>query len=160
MIGSVHERACLLALVERNSGLGLVAKLPHRTTNAVNRAILRLIRESGLPFKTTTWDNGTEFHGYKTLEEATGVRATSPIHTDRGSAAATRTSTACSGSTSRSAGAWPNSSSERATTSRADSTFDRGNAMATRRRSNDSKNYSGGGLEVLTHQPQQLRSRR
>lgn len=74
VIGSVHERACLLTLVERSSGLGLVAKLPHRTTKAVNRATLRLIRESGLPFKTITWDNGTEFHGYKALEEATGVR--------------------------------------------------------------------------------------
>lgn len=74
VIGSVHERACLLTLVERSSGLGLVAKLPHRTTKAVNRATLRLIRESGLPFKTITWDNGTEFHGYKALEQATGVR--------------------------------------------------------------------------------------
>ena len=74
VIGSVHERDCLLTLVERSSGLALVAKLPHRTTKAVNRATLRLIRESGLPFKTITWDNGTEFHGYRALEDATGIR--------------------------------------------------------------------------------------
>ena len=74
VIGSVQERACLLTLVERSTGMALVARLPHRTTKAVNRATLKLIRDSGLPFKTITWDNGTEFHGYKALEEATGVR--------------------------------------------------------------------------------------
>ena len=74
VIGSIRERECLLTLVERSSGIALVAKLPHRTTKAVNRATTRLIRDSGLPFKTITWDNGTEFHGYKALEEATGVR--------------------------------------------------------------------------------------
>jgi IS30 family transposase len=72
--GSVDERGCLLTLVERSSGLALVAKLPHRTVTAVNRAALKLIGDSDLPFKTITWDNGTEFHGYKALEEATGVR--------------------------------------------------------------------------------------
>lgn len=74
VIGSVYERECLLTLVERSTGIGLVAKLPHRTTKAVNRAAQKLIRESGMPFKTITWDNGTEFHGYKALEQATGVR--------------------------------------------------------------------------------------
>jgi len=74
VVGSVHERDCLLTLVERSSGVALVAKLPHRTTKAVNRATLKLIAESGMPFKTITWDNGTEFHGYKQIEEATGVQ--------------------------------------------------------------------------------------
>ncbi|WP_201774020.1 IS30 family transposase [Pseudoxanthomonas suwonensis] len=74
VIGTVDERDCLLTLVERSSGIALVAKLPHRTVTAVNRATLKLIRDSGMPFKTITWDNGTEFHGYKALEDATGVR--------------------------------------------------------------------------------------
>ena len=74
VMGSVTERDCLLTLVERSTGLALVAKLPHRTTTAVNRAALKLIRESGLPFKTITWDNGTEFHGYKELEQAADIR--------------------------------------------------------------------------------------
>lgn len=74
VMGAAGERDCLLTLVERSSGLALVEKLPHRTVTAVNRAALKLIRDSGLPFKTITWDNGTEFHGYKALEEATGVR--------------------------------------------------------------------------------------
>lgn len=75
VIGSVHERDCLLTLVERSSGFALVQRLPHRTVTAVNRAAIALIRDSGLPFKSITWDNGTEFHGYKALEEATGVRS-------------------------------------------------------------------------------------
>ncbi len=38
VVGSIHERACLLTLVERSSGVALVAKLPHRTTkNGVTR---------------------------------------------------------------------------------------------------------------------------
>lgn len=74
MIGAADERDCLLTLVERSSGVAWVAKLPHRTTAAVNRAALKLIRTSGMPFKTITWDNGTEFHGYKTLEQAAGIR--------------------------------------------------------------------------------------
>ena len=75
VMGATGERACLLTLVERSTGLALVAKLAHRTTTAVNRAALHLIRTSGLPFQTITWDNGTEFHGYRALDEATGVQS-------------------------------------------------------------------------------------
>ena len=74
VMGAAHERDCLLTLVERSSGAALVVKLAHRTVTAVNRAVAKLIRESGLPFKTITWDNGTEFHGYQQIEQATGVR--------------------------------------------------------------------------------------
>jgi IS30 family transposase len=74
VMGAAYERDCLLTLVERSSGIALVAKLAHRTVTAVNRAALKLIRESGLPFKTITWDNGTEFHGYQQIEQAAGVR--------------------------------------------------------------------------------------
>ena len=34
-----------------------------------------LIRCNDLPFKTITWDNGTEFHGYRQIEQATGVKS-------------------------------------------------------------------------------------
>jgi len=73
VMGAAGERACLLTLVERSTGWAEVVKLPHRTVHAVNRAALILIRTSGLPFKTITWDNGTEFHGYHALQQATGV---------------------------------------------------------------------------------------
>src|SRR3546814_420281 len=68
VMGAASERAFLLTLVDRAAGLCLVRKLPHRTVTAVNRVMLELIRDSGLPFNTITWDNGTEFHGYKAHE--------------------------------------------------------------------------------------------
>lgn len=74
VMGSAGERRCLLTLVERATGIGTIVLLPHRTVRAVNRAVINLIRHSGLPFKTITWDNGTEFHGYRQIEEATGVQ--------------------------------------------------------------------------------------
>lgn len=74
VMGAAGERACLLTLVERSTGFALVVKLPHRTVRAVNRATVEVIRTSGLPFKTITWDNGTEFHGYRQIEQATGIR--------------------------------------------------------------------------------------
>jgi IS30 family transposase len=74
VMGAAGERACLLTLVERSTGYAVVAWLPHRTVLAVNRAAVRAIGSSGLPFKTITWDNGTEFHGYRELEQALGVQ--------------------------------------------------------------------------------------
>ena len=74
VMGSANERTCLLTLVERATGVARVVRLPHRTVRAVNRATIELIRASGLLFKTITWDNGTEFHGYRQIEEATGVQ--------------------------------------------------------------------------------------
>ena len=73
VMGATGERDCLLTLVERSTGLALVIKLPHRTVRAVNRAALQAIATSGLPFKTITWDNGTEFHSYRELELAAGI---------------------------------------------------------------------------------------
>ena len=74
VMGSAGERTCLLTLVERATGLAKIVRLPHRTVRAVNRATVELLRSSHLPFKTITWDNGTEFHGYKQIEAATGVQ--------------------------------------------------------------------------------------
>jgi IS30 family transposase len=73
VMGASGERACLLTLVERSTGLAKVIRLPHRTVRAVTRAMIEVIKTSGLPFKTITWDNGTEFHGYRQIEQATGV---------------------------------------------------------------------------------------
>ena len=73
VMGAADERTCLLTLVERSTGWAEVIKLPHRTVRAVNRAVMSVIRASTLPFKTITWDNGTEFHGYRTLEQTTAV---------------------------------------------------------------------------------------
>ena len=74
VMGATGERCCLLTLVERVSGWAEIVRLPHRTVRAVNRAVMQVIHGKGLPFKTITWDNGTEFHGYRKIEEVTGVQ--------------------------------------------------------------------------------------
>lgn len=68
--GSQH---CMLTLVERVTACTLVIKLEARTTEAVNRALIPLIKRHPSLFKTITLDNGTEFHGYREVEAATGV---------------------------------------------------------------------------------------
>ncbi len=68
--GSQH---CMLTLVERVTRCTLVIKLEARTTEAVNRALIPLIKRHPSLFKTITLDNGTEFHAYRQVEAATGV---------------------------------------------------------------------------------------
>lgn len=68
--GSKH---CILTLTERVLGCTLIVKLAARTTAEVNRHLIPLILEWPELFKTITVDNGTEFHGYRQVERATGV---------------------------------------------------------------------------------------
>jgi len=64
---------CIVSLVERVSGCVLIGKLHERTVAALNRRLLEII--GGYPhlFKTITADNGTEFHGYRQIEQLTGT---------------------------------------------------------------------------------------
>ncbi|MEQ1513095.1 MAG: IS30 family transposase [Lysobacteraceae bacterium] len=71
--GANGEKACVVMLVERVTGMLLVQKVADRTVKSVNRALIRAIRRSPLPVLTITADNGTEFHGYRKVEVATGV---------------------------------------------------------------------------------------
>lgn len=64
---------CIVTLVERVTGLTLIGKLEDRTVKALNRRVLALIRQQPELFKTITVDNGTEFHGYRSIERKTGV---------------------------------------------------------------------------------------
>jgi IS30 family transposase len=65
---------CVVTLVERKTGFVLIAKLPARTKEHTIRAIVMLIRRHPGRFQTITSDNGTEFHCYRQIEAATGVR--------------------------------------------------------------------------------------
>ena len=79
---------CILTLVERASGLAIIKKLESRTAAEVNRAAADAIREYEGNFKTLTLDNGTEFHGYKDLEEEFSLKCyfATPYHSwERGS---------------------------------------------------------------------------
>jgi IS30 family transposase len=65
---------CVLTLVERTSGLAIIKKLTSRTTGEVIRAAIEAIKEHEANFKTLTFDNGTEFHGYKVLEDIFSIK--------------------------------------------------------------------------------------
>ena len=67
--GSKH---CLVTMVERQSRYTLVGQLDDRTTESLNKRVGWLIKETGLPFKTITADNGTEFNQYQQLEHSHG----------------------------------------------------------------------------------------
>lgn len=73
MMGSSAGLDCVMTLVERSSGYTLIGKLRNRTKEELNRRMIGLIREMPWAFKSITVDNGTEFHGYRDIEEATGV---------------------------------------------------------------------------------------
>jgi IS30 family transposase len=60
---------CLLTLVERKTGYGIIEKLTARTKAEATAAAMRAIERHGKKFKTITFDNGTEFHDYALLEQ-------------------------------------------------------------------------------------------
>ena len=67
------DRHCVLSLVERKSGYLVLGKLRARTTAEVTRRVVALIRQERQPVYTITADNGTEFHDYARIEQATGT---------------------------------------------------------------------------------------
>jgi IS30 family transposase len=70
-VGNTH---CVVTLVERATGVTLIGKLKERTTAELNRRTIALIRKHPGKFLTITADNGTEFHSYREIERATGVK--------------------------------------------------------------------------------------
>ena len=71
MLGT--DRHCLLTLVDRKTGFTIIGKLRARTVEATNRRAIELIRRTARRVRSVTVDNGTEFHGYKAIEAATGA---------------------------------------------------------------------------------------
>ena len=79
---------CILTLVERKSGFAIIKKLSSRTAACVTRAALDAINEHQANFKTITFDNGTEFHGYEIFEQRFPLKCyfATPYHAwERGS---------------------------------------------------------------------------
>ena len=60
---------CIVSLVERKTGYLLMGKLEARTQEELNRATLGVAKRCVEKFSTITADNGSEFHGYKRLEQ-------------------------------------------------------------------------------------------
>lgn len=87
VIGS-DKYACILTLVERKSGFVVIKKLNARSVSQTNRAAKKAIKAHRRCFKTLTLDNGTEFHGFKQLENQLGITCyfATPYHSwERGS---------------------------------------------------------------------------
>lgn len=72
VLGSA-DKHCILTLVDRKTGYLLIGKLKQRTVAETNRRAISLLRGAPQPALSLTLDNGTEFHGYKRIEKATGA---------------------------------------------------------------------------------------
>ncbi len=67
------DKHCIVTLVDRKTGYVMIGKLKARTVAELNRAAIELINSAARCIRSVTVDNGTEFHGYKTIEAATGA---------------------------------------------------------------------------------------
>ena len=73
VIGS-DKRHCVLTLVDRKTGYTAIEKMTARTKEQANAAMTRAIGKLCCPVKSITLDNGTEFHGYETIEQTQAVQ--------------------------------------------------------------------------------------
>lgn len=67
--GSKH---CIVTIVERKTGYTIIGQLNESTTKSTNKRTIKLLSKMSEQIKTITSDNGTEFHQYKVIEQATG----------------------------------------------------------------------------------------
>jgi IS30 family transposase len=72
VLGS-FDKHCIITLVDRKTGFLWIGKLKARTVVETNRRAIELINHASRRVRTLTFDNGTEFHGYKTIEARTGA---------------------------------------------------------------------------------------
>jgi IS30 family transposase len=70
-VGNTH---CVVTLLERATGYVMIGKLRERSASEVTRRTVELVKKHPGKFRTITADNGTEFHSYKAIEKATGVK--------------------------------------------------------------------------------------
>ena len=73
---------CIVTLVERKSGYVIIKKIKARTAEQVTAACIDAILSHERKVHTITFDNGTEFHGYKDIEARTGIKCyfAAPYH--------------------------------------------------------------------------------
>jgi transposase, IS30 family len=74
-IDTVHGKGLesILTLVDRKSGFVQIGRLEQRTVPETNRRLGKLMARYPGSYETITSDNGCEFHGYKRVEERSGV---------------------------------------------------------------------------------------
>jgi IS30 family transposase len=87
VVGSDRHH-CIVTLVERATGFVIIKKVIARTAAEVTKACIVAIKEHKQRFLTITFDNGTEFHSYKEIEQAFPIKCyfATPYHSwERGS---------------------------------------------------------------------------
>lgn len=67
------DQHCVVTFVDRKSKYTMVGKLKARTTAELNRKVIELIQRERRTVRSITADNGTEFHQYQTIEDATNA---------------------------------------------------------------------------------------
>ena len=70
LICGVHHRGFLVTLVDRANRYTLIGHVEYKTVLLVTAEIIRLLKESGLPVCTVTYDNGREFNGHQNVAAA------------------------------------------------------------------------------------------
>jgi len=73
ILGASQAGPCVLSLVERATGYVALGLLRTRTVAEVNARAIQLLRAQPRPVRSVTADNGSEFHGFTTIERATGA---------------------------------------------------------------------------------------
>lgn len=73
VMGAEQSGPCVLTMVERSSGYLVMQLLQARTKEQANTGLSRGIIKMHKVIKTITADNGTEFHGYKEVEQMFAV---------------------------------------------------------------------------------------
>lgn len=68
------SKDCIISLVDRKTGFLAIGKLQARNTQQTAQRTTQMIHKNQPAFRTITADNGTEFHTYKDIEKATGVK--------------------------------------------------------------------------------------
>jgi transposase, IS30 family len=69
----IDKYACILTMVERKSGLVRIRKLKRRTTEQATPQIIGMLNRECAKAKSVTFDNGSEFHDFQTIENRTRV---------------------------------------------------------------------------------------
>lgn len=73
IIGGGHQ-GVIVTLVERKSKLSLAGKAESKSAPAVEKVVIELLKNSPIPSKTVTFDNGTEFANHQKIAEALGAQ--------------------------------------------------------------------------------------
>jgi transposase, IS30 family len=68
-----NNKTCIVTMVERSTGYVAIGKLINKTAQELTKKTIKMITRQHLPVLTITSDNGSEFHGYKDIEKATGA---------------------------------------------------------------------------------------